>query len=92
MSARAEDSRCPSQVRIRVRHGRPSHLSKPRTSAVDLKFLQSAERSYRCSKPCGPAAMAAVIIRVLQMQKGQHGRWIGSSSGSGFVVAGIQKK
>jgi hypothetical protein len=23
-----------------------AHLSKPRTSAVDLKFLQSAERSH----------------------------------------------
>ena len=44
----------------------------------------------RYAKPSDTGVTAAVIIRVWQF--GQRGRWIGNSSGSGFVVPSMTKK
>jgi len=58
-------------------------LSGSDTSTSSSVWAHFRHLNVRRSKPSGPSETATVIIRVWHLE--QRGRWIGKSSGSGFL-------
>ena len=71
------------------------HSAAPDPSGSDARIFSSAclhfgHSNRRCSKPSGPVETPTASMR--SSHRGQRGRWIGKSSGSGFFQLAIIEK